>query len=313
MTRLDVLPLFDRLKQCPRILIAGAGGGYDLFSGLPLYFRLLENGHEVWLANYSFTDLEVNPLAPMQEVTSETVSLPYFPEKYLCEWLDANIDNCSTVYAFGRTGVQPLREAYQNLVDELELDAVVLVDGGTDSLLRGDEEGIGTPTEDLTSVIAVNEVEVDTKLLVCLGFGVDTFHGVAHHYFLEATAALTKSGHYLGAFSVMPDSEEARLTRQATDYVHTQMPDHPSIVTSSILAACDGEFGDFHSTHRTEGSELYINPLMSIYWCYELDGVAERCLYRDLISPSRTIDEAGNAILGFRQTRRMRPWRALPM
>jgi hypothetical protein len=33
-------PLWSRLAGCERILIAGCGGGYDVFSGLPLFFAL---------------------------------------------------------------------------------------------------------------------------------------------------------------------------------------------------------------------------------------------------------------------------------
>lgn len=309
----DCNPLFSRLKDCSSILIAGAGGGYDVFAGLPLYFRLRELGHDVWLANYSFSDLEASGLAPMLEVESETDGHGYFPEKYLCEWLDANIDHCSTVYSFTRTGVQPLHQAYQELVDEHDLDAVVLVDGGTDSLMRGDEQSLGTPTEDLTSLAAVNGLDIDTKLLVCLGFGVDTFHGVCHHYFLEAVAELTRSGHYLGAFSLLPQMEETRLLEQAAEYVFEQMPDHPSIVVSSVLAAAQGRFGNYHPTSRTHGSELYLNPLMSLYWCFELDGVAERCLYLDQIWATHTIEEVGQEILAFQKRIKPRPWRGIPL
>jgi hypothetical protein len=31
-------PILHRLRDCERILIAGAGGGYDLLSGLPIAF-----------------------------------------------------------------------------------------------------------------------------------------------------------------------------------------------------------------------------------------------------------------------------------
>ena len=34
------LPFFDELELAENILIAGAGGGYDIFCGLPLYFGL---------------------------------------------------------------------------------------------------------------------------------------------------------------------------------------------------------------------------------------------------------------------------------
>jgi hypothetical protein len=44
------------------------------------------------------------------------------------------------VYAFDETGVVPVREGYRHLVRTLDLDAIVLVDGGTDVLMRGDEQ-----------------------------------------------------------------------------------------------------------------------------------------------------------------------------
>lgn len=50
-------------------------------------------------------------------------------------------------------------------------------DGGTDSLMRGDESGLGTPTEDMASIAAVNKLKVRTKILMCIGLGIDTFHG----------------------------------------------------------------------------------------------------------------------------------------
>ncbi len=38
------VPLFDSLRQSERVLLAGAGGGFDIFSGLPLYFALRNAG-----------------------------------------------------------------------------------------------------------------------------------------------------------------------------------------------------------------------------------------------------------------------------
>ena len=207
-----------------------------------------------------------------------------------------------------------MHKAYQRLVEELELDAVVLVDGGTDSLMRGDEDGLGTPNEDLTSIAAVNGLEVETKLLVCLGFGVDAFHGVCHHYFLEAVAELTGSGHFLGAFSLLPDHAEARLLDEASRYVFEQMPEHQSIVVSSILDALRGKFGDHHATDRTTGSELYINPLMSLYWSFHLEGVARRCRYIESLWSTQTQREVSRAILRYRSgVKKLRPWREMPL
>lgn len=58
------------------------------------------------------------------------------------------------------------------------------------------------------------------------------------------------------------------------------MPRYVSIANSSILSAIHGHYGDHHFTERTRGSELWINPMMSQYWCYDLPAVAQRLQYR---------------------------------
>lgn len=69
------------------------------------------------------------------------------------------------------------------------------------------------------------------------------------------------------------------------------MPDFPSIVSTSILNAVGGHFGNDHSVHSTAGSELFLNPLMGLYWAFELDKVAERNLYLEAINDTETIGE----------------------
>jgi len=142
---------------------------------------------------------------------------------------------------------------------------------GADSLMRGDEPDLGTPQEDIASIAAVDMLEVERRFLVCLGFGVDTFHGVSHGCVLENVAALAKKGAFLGAFSLLAGAEEVGLCRQAAEFTFSRMPDHVSIVSSSILSAIAGEFGDYHATQRTEGSELWINPLMGMYWAFSAE------------------------------------------
>jgi len=41
-------PLLTRLRQHERVLIAGAGGGFDVYAGLPLYFALRAAGKRVF-------------------------------------------------------------------------------------------------------------------------------------------------------------------------------------------------------------------------------------------------------------------------
>jgi hypothetical protein len=189
----------------------------------------------------------------------------YFPELFLSSWFRGRGEEVP-VYSFELCGAKPLAEGYRALVDRLDIDAVVLVDGGSDSLMRGDEEGLGTPSEDIASLVALSMVEVPVKILACIGFGVDWHHGVCHSRFLEATSELAASGGYLGLFSLLKEMPEAALFREACEYV----------VASSVLSALDGRFGNYHAYDRTRKGELWISPLMSAYWCYRLSAVADR-------------------------------------
>ncbi|MEV6692592.1 DUF1152 domain-containing protein [Micromonospora sp. NPDC051196] len=101
----------------------------------------------------------------------------------------ASLSFSQLVHAFAPLGVQPLRAAYRYLVDHLDIDAVVLVDGGTDVLLRGDEADLGTPVEDITSLAAVAALDVPVKLVTSLGFGIDAYDGVNQVQVLESLAA----------------------------------------------------------------------------------------------------------------------------
>lgn len=319
---LSRLPFFDALANAETVLLAGAGGGYDIFAGLPLYFALRGAGKTVHLANLSFTHIYATNgrrMGPaLIEITHETEgSTRYFPEGYLCQWFYEERGETTPVYCFDRAGAKPVADAYRNLISELGgVDAVVLIDGGTDSLMRGDEAGLGTPEEDSVSLYAVSRLtDVATKLLVCIGFGVDTFHGVCHAQFLESVAALARDGAYLGAWSLLGDMPEVRAYQSAADYVHTKMFNHPSIVNSSVLSAVDGQFGNYHATYRTEGSELFINPLMSLYWAFQLDAVASRNLYLDRIGETEDYAQVALEIMKFRALTQssQREWVSLPM
>lgn len=313
-------PLFTRLRDARRVLVAGAGGGFDVYAGLPLAFALRAAGKEVHLANLSFADLYGLPsevwLQP--DVAAVRPDIPtrgdYFPERTLARWLDRQ-GLPATVYAFPRTGVAPLRDAYRALVDHLGgVDAVVLVDGGTDILMRGDEHGLGTPEEDMASLAAVQGLEdVPQRLVACLGFGVDAFHGVNHSLALENLAALDREGAYLGAFSLSHQSPEGALYLDAVADAQACTPGHPSIVNGSVAAAVRGDFGNVRFTERTKDSELFVNPLMALYFCVDAPGLARRNLYLDRLADTVLMRQISSRIEEFRdELPRLRQPRAFP-
>ncbi|WP_283133189.1 DUF1152 domain-containing protein [Rhizohabitans arisaemae] len=317
MRFLDEPPLFAALKDAQRVLIAGAGGGFDVYVGLPLAFALMRLGKSVHLANLSFsaldligTDAWVAPnLAAITPATSGHDR--YFPERTLARWLSSRGLN-PIVYAFDRIGVRPLRAAYRALVRTLDIDGIVLVDGGTDILMRGDEAGVGTFEEDITSLVAVAGVEVPVRLVTCAGFGIDAYHGVCHAHVLENLAALDRRGAYLGALSIPRHSEEAALYLDAAAHAHAHTPARPSIVNGQIAAAVRGEFGDVRVTDRTAGSELFVNPLMAVYFTVDLPALADHLRYPPHLNDTDTQHEVRAIVETFRAGIKPRPKRPIP-
>jgi len=312
------LPFFSELGRAHTVLIAGAGGGADLFCGLPLYYALKAAGKDVHLASLSFaaifdsTAAVLGPALVRVDASTET-GARYFPEVHLSRWFETRGEHVP-VYCFDRTGARPVAAAYRQVAELVRPDAVVLVDGGTDSLMRGDEAGLGTPEEDVASIAAVHALDVPLKLLVCIGFGIDAFHGVCHAQVLEAVAALDRDGGYLGAWSLMRQMPEVERYREAVQYAFGGAYRQPSVVNASILSALDGAFGDHHATERTRGSELFINPLMTLCWAFRLDAVARRNLYLGHVAQTDTNFELRLAIERYRESLpRVRPWTALPM
>ncbi|WP_033221685.1 DUF1152 domain-containing protein [Kitasatospora phosalacinea] len=319
MTSLLQPPLLTRLLGAERILVAGAGGGFDVYAGLPIALALRAAGREVHFANSSFSSLhglglDVWEAPELARITPDVRSADrYFPERSLARWLrDHQLPD--TVWAFPPTGVQPLRAAYRALVDLLGIDAILLVDGGTDILLRGDEAGLGTPEEDMASLAAVAGLaDVPQRLVASLGFGIDAYHGVNHALVLENLAALHRDGGYLGAFSVPADSPEAALYLDAVARARDECPEHPSIVQGSIAAALRGEFGDVRFTERTGDSTLFINPLMTLYFGVTVEALAARNLYLDRLEHTVLLGQVASAIGRFQDSLpRQRPPRAFP-
>jgi hypothetical protein len=310
--------IFQALAPARRIMVAGAGGGFDVYAGLPLALSLHSGGKDVFLANLSFSDLRGLHREPwLTEHIAVVGPHPtgiegYFPERTLATWLAAK-ELPSTVYAFPKVGVQPLRAAYQTLVDQLSLDAIVLVDGGTDILLRGDETGLGTPVEDMTSLAAVHGLNDDlVKLVASIGFGIDAYHGVNHVQVLENIAELDRAGAYLGAFSVDGRSAEGSLYRDAVAHAQATTPMWPSIVNGQIAAALAGQHGDVRFTGRTSGSRLFVNPLMALYFTFDLAGLAAQNLYLQLIEETVSSAQVASVITQFRHEVTPRAARAFP-
>ena len=137
----------------------GAGGGYDIFSGLPLYFGLKSLGRRFTspiCRSRVCTPRKANVWGRRWWKSPPTSRAPALLPGTAPGPLAGEAGDRTPIYGIDRTGARPIAEAYRTLQERLKPDAVILVDGGTDSLMRGDEAGLGTPEEDIASIAAVD-------------------------------------------------------------------------------------------------------------------------------------------------------------
>ncbi len=312
------LPIFDQLAKCQNLLIAGMGGGFDIFCGLPIYFELQRRGQKVHLANFSFSDIVsfrggVRLTDTLVGVTSDYEGIiPYFPELYLAQCFDEIRGEAITIWCFHKTGVRPLLENYHILTERLSIDGILLIDGGVDSLIRGDEAGTGSLIEDAISLCVVNELtQVSTRLMGCVGFGAE--RGIAYAHVLENIARLTKAGGFLGACSLIPQMKVYQDYEKAVLYVQDNEFQDPSVINSSIVSAVQGHYGNYHLTEKTKGSRLWISPLMPLYWFFDLATVAQHNLYLAQFRNTDTFMDAVRAHMQYAGLVPKRPSERIPL
>jgi hypothetical protein len=276
---------------------------------------LRAQGIRVNLGNVSFSrlsDLCTERVGPLGWVVDGSVgTATYFPEEAIATWLRER-DLCEVdLIAFERGGVIPLQESLQAALDRFGADTLLLVDGGTDSLLKGDEADLATVDEDAASLVAAEMTKAQTKLLACIGFGIDTHHGICHHSFLENVSEAIRLGGHLGCVSVTRESDEGQAFIDAVDFLSSTHAER-SIVQTSIADAIGGAFGNVHRTERTAGSDLFINPLMSTYWTFDLPTVVGMMGFRDRLMATNTFMEVEAAIRAHHGNAIKRDWTPLP-
>src|SRR5262249_38053421 len=186
--------------------------------------------------------------AVAKRVTGASQPDPYYgPEVHVCSYLDSIYPDSAphSVYAYYARAfsVPLLRQLYEQLIDAHAIDAIVIVDGGSDSLMAGDEEGLGDPIEDAVSVTAVAALDPRIiKILVSIGLGTDRYNHVSDAASLRAIAELTQMGVFLGAVSLDPSNLGYRFYRDCLEHIYRNQG-FRSVLSGTIASAVEGWYG----------------------------------------------------------------------
>ncbi|MCA9883471.1 MAG: DUF1152 domain-containing protein [Anaerolineaceae bacterium] len=154
----------------------------------------------------------------------------------------------------------------------------------------GDEVGAGTLLEDTISLTATFELDIPTKILACIGFGSEL--EVSHHNVLANMSALIVDGAFYGSCALTKEMPAYAQYEAACRYVWEQPSHYKSQINMRIVSATLGAFGNHHMYHDYLPLEVYVSPLMSLYWFFDAEAVARRSMLRKAIEGTATIQEA---------------------
>src|SRR4051812_49716672 len=126
-----MVPFFSRLEKPARILVAGCGGGFDVFAGVPIAQYLMAMGKSVVFANFSFSNLWLCGGERVTPTMWRGGQTPHqkadFLGKKVGGWLHAKRQK-APVLAFAESGGRPLSAAPSWVIDQQHNEPVVLVD-----------------------------------------------------------------------------------------------------------------------------------------------------------------------------------------
>ena len=271
--------------------IGGIGGGFDILATIPIFHKL--NSMDIDTLFHSYT------LLPSISITSN-----HCVEKYVSEYTN------KPVIKVPKIGVVPLRKHYEEVIKSNGITHILIVDGGVDSLMRGDEINRGTIAEEFVNYAALKTIPIK-KTLVTWGFGCEVEEKISHYRVLENIALLFRDDGFFGTCTLAKKHEEYIYYKSLYESIFIKNPLHKkSHIHPRIMAAVEGRFGYEQSSGGTimKGeSEVFISPLMATMWWFDLDKVINRNLLIEKLMFDKTFMESISSIDKINKSRDYRP------
>lgn len=271
-----MIPLNIPSLEYGNTLFVGVGGGYDIYGSIPLIETI--PGNHVLVSYGSAKDFIVRKATDAD-----------FPSSAL-------IGHYNDIYVLGRNGVKTVTKGLQDIIDFHDIDCIVGIDGGVDSLMHGDEANSGTILEDFIVMAAIESLPIKNKYLVNIGFGAEAEEGIEQSTVFKNIAELSDC--FLGSCS---------LTKSHSPYSPYQIykrlcelawqQGRKSHIQSRIIAAVEGNYGNYvidgiDARLTVAETTADISALMSIYWFFEFNGVIAKNKIIPLLKHSSTFTDA---------------------
>lgn len=252
----------SKLDTAKKIMLVGIGGGFDVFTGLPFVYKYKDK---------QFVLVNSSPKDNFHFRESTPEDLP--------EGVIRPIANVEAKYTVGRLGCILLQKAYEKIIATHNIDCVLAIDGGVDSMATGDEEHSGTVLEDFIGIAALDNIKVD-KVMCCAGFGTETEENMNHYRILENFAKLAESDGFIGSFSLTKAMPEFQQYAEECEHAWAEGRRKSHIQTKIISAVRGGfennQYADVDPRLEHSTGIEFVSMLSSIYWMFDFDAVAKQ-------------------------------------
>jgi hypothetical protein len=249
------------------VLLCGMGGGFDIYGTLPIYYTLTRMGMNCFFHSHQFSHL-VSSIVDENEHDSSS----FLPEIPLAKFIK------KPIYIDGRVGPSILRKSYEKIIEKHNIDHVIMVDCGVDSLMHGDEEFKGTVGEDFVALAAFKNIPIK-KWLVVFGFGCEVEEQISHYHALENMAELIKDDAFLGSCSLTKNMSSFQFYKSAYENIANLPNYRKSHIHPRIIPSIEGLVGE--KWYQNESSIypevlVFLSPLMGIMWFFDGDVVIKK-------------------------------------
>jgi hypothetical protein len=296
-----------------RVIIAGCGGGYDIFGGLPLYYQLHTHA-KIILTNWSFTS--INTLLKYSiEVAPALFKVEYDPlwdsiiignDVYFPEWHLSKQINQPIFAIADPESINQIIEAYRYLINVNSLiSSIYLVDGGCDVILSGVEKELATPVEDMMHLIAIQSLPISNKYVQIIGANADMGDGVIQSDIDQRLYQLSETRVGDSHQKILIKQEVWDLKQPEVQYyakILTQCQPERSIVQSLILATLEGHEGLYTPSQlipRIGTSVVPLSVQTRTQYTFNLSQLSSTILYLPLIDLYMNSDQIDVIIENF--------------
>ncbi|MBL7496328.1 DUF1152 domain-containing protein [Frankia sp. CNm7] len=272
------------------------GGGGDAL-GAVMIGRADQSDVDVAILTYAWERLRVDPLPgprragdfnglrPFGDLNARIVSSTAVspPSRSTLPRLAGSIDT-PLLLLDPSQGAVGIHDQLSEIIKREDVDKVSLIDVGGDAVARGDEPELLSPLADTLAIAACASLDVPTELVVA-GPGLDGE--------LAASAVLNR-------LRGLGGRRTSSVGHQDADAVRTILAWHPTEATALLAAAARGHRGTVEL--RGEGATVELNDASADVYVADLRQVYEGSLLAPLLTDTRSLAEAEDAVRGARGT-----------